>query len=132
MVLVFILLQFRFFKKAIEVFEKNFDYTEGKMPIQFNRKTKKIDVILTKILKNIKTTIYALKEGFEVENFVFSFKLATSKNCEEDEEQALVNMIKNNLESILNVVELTYEERVIQVDGFKFINSFSKTYNLFK
>jgi len=64
------------------------------------------------------------------EDYIWRFRLDNISN-ERVNEDLTVEYIRRQLEELLNFVVLTYNEKKVKIDGFKFIKDLDMNYDLF-
>ncbi len=73
----------------------------------------------------------ALLDDAVNEDFIFRFDLSTQEERPVHEDP-IVEMVREQLHNILNVVVLTSEDRELKVNGFKFLNNMGVIYEIFR
>jgi hypothetical protein len=64
------------------------------------------------------------------EDYIWRFRLDNISN-ERVNEDLTVEYIRRQLEELLNFVVLTYNEKKVKIDGFKFIKDLNMNYDIF-
>jgi hypothetical protein len=65
-------------------------------------------------------------------DFIFRFSLDELPSTGPLYEDAITEMVREQLEALLDVVELTSEGETIPVDGFRFLNDPATVYRIFR
>ena len=66
-----------------------------------------------------------------IDDYVWRFKLDPEKEKIEDDD-AFVDLFRNQLQDILKIVVLTKNGARVRVDGFRFVNNMEKEHKIFK
>lgn len=65
-------------------------------------------------------------------DFIFRFSLDELPAAEPVYDDALTEMVREQLEALMEVVELTKDGTTIHVDGFRFLNDPATVYRIFR